>query len=45
MWSIIITIPVQGESQLEQLEELLHQFRRTPQTAMTMESTHHAVVR
>ena len=30
---------------MEQLEELLHQFRRTPQTVSTLDSTHHAVVR
>jgi len=30
---------------MDQMEELLHQFRRTPQTWLTMESTHHAVVR
>jgi len=34
-----------GETQMDQLEELLHQFRRTPQTWLTMESTPHAVVR
>ena len=30
---------------LNQLEEVLHRFRRTPETATTLESTHHGVVR
>ena len=34
-----------GETQMDQLEELLHQFRRTPQTVLTFPSTTHAVVR
>ncbi len=34
-----------GETQMDQLEELLHQFRRTPQTVTTLASTPHAVVR
>lgn len=35
----------QGDTQLEQLEELLHQFRRTPQTILNLPSTQFAVVR
>jgi small subunit ribosomal protein S27 len=35
----------ESESELEQLEELMHKFRRTPQTVLLMPSTPYATIR